>query len=91
MNDGDLKALKEEVKAREMKLKEVSPPAMDLDKLAAAGDRVKREKAAKALEKKGEDMTDQQVKDLESLKKKMAKDKLAVDAEKALEAASVAQ
>jgi len=31
------------------------------------------------------------VKDLESLKKKMAKDKLAVDAEKALEAASVAQ
>lgn len=60
MNDGDLKALKEEVKTREKKLKEVPAPEMDLDKLAAAGDRLKREKTAKALEKKGDDIKEEQ-------------------------------
>lgn len=51
MNDAELKALKDEAKEERAALEKVPEPEMDLDKLAAAGDRVKREAKMKKLVK----------------------------------------
>ena len=49
MNDSELKALKEEANEEKKALEKVSEPEMDLDELAAAGDRVKTQASLKKL------------------------------------------
>lgn len=49
MGDAELKDLKAEAKAEARRLAEIPEPEMDLDKLVAAGDRVKRENKLKRI------------------------------------------
>ena len=70
MNDAELEDLKAQVKEEKKKLAEVPEPEMDLDKLSAAGDRVKREKKLKNLEKMAateESLTEKNEEDLKAL------------------------